>query len=78
VSVAVSSRNEISGAENGAVGGMTILVWLHGDELIARITRTPDVVAKNPVTTVVSTERQVLLEVSAWLSEVKQGEPHNP
>jgi hypothetical protein len=72
------SMNDMTGGENGAVGGMTILVWLHGDELVARITRTPDVVAQNPVTSVVSTERQVLLEVSAWLSEVKQGEPHRP
>jgi hypothetical protein len=58
--------------EDGAAGGMAILVWSHGGELIARITKTSDVLAEDSVTSVVSTERQVLLEVSAWLMEIKR------
>jgi hypothetical protein len=68
----VTAIDGMADFEGEVTGGLTILAWFHGRDLIARVTRTPDVMAQVPTSTVVTTEGQLHQTLDAWLAEIKR------
>jgi hypothetical protein len=68
----VTSIDGKASFERGVAGGLTIVAWFHGGVLIARVMKTPNVVAEVPSTTMVTSERELHELLDAWLADIKQ------
>lgn len=65
-------HNEEVSEEGDSVGMLVVRAWFHEGSPVMRVTTTPDVVAVEPVSLVVSTREALHQEIDRWLHELEQ------